>query len=111
MNVAVIVAVHVNGNATVVVIGPVDGSERAWRREGSTSPFRTVDPSEHRGRSRQDRARRQGAVRRDCQESALESAAHLDVMKIEELVDDEQHALGAGLIDRVVAMLTKMIDP
>ncbi|MGE0397469.1 MAG: hypothetical protein AB7T06_12165 [Kofleriaceae bacterium] len=41
----------------------------------------------------------------------MESAAHLDVMKIDELIDDEHHTLGVGLLERVVAMLTKMIDP
>jgi four helix bundle protein len=43
--------------------------------------------------------------------SAMESAAHLDVMKIDELIDDEHYAVGVGLLERVVAMLTKMIDP
>jgi len=43
--------------------------------------------------------------------SAMESAAHLDVMKVEELIDDEQYAVGGALLERVVAMLTKMIDP
>jgi len=41
----------------------------------------------------------------------MESAAHLDVMKVEELIDDEQYAVGVVLLERVVAMLTKMIDP
>ena len=41
----------------------------------------------------------------------MESAAHLDVMKIDELIDDENYALGVGLLERIVAMLTKMIDP
>jgi four helix bundle protein len=43
--------------------------------------------------------------------SAMESAAHLDVLKVEELIDDEQYAVGDALLERVVAMLTKMIDP
>ena len=43
--------------------------------------------------------------------SAMESTAHRDVMKIDELIDDEHHALGVGLLERVVAVLTKMIDP
>ncbi len=43
--------------------------------------------------------------------SAMEPATHLDVMKIDELIDDEHHTLGVGLLERVVAMLTKMIDP
>ncbi len=41
----------------------------------------------------------------------MESAAHLDVMKIDELIDDEHHVLGVELLERVVAMLTKMIAP
>ncbi len=43
--------------------------------------------------------------------SAMESAAHLDVMNIDELIDDEHYAVGVALLERVVAMLTKMIDP
>jgi len=43
--------------------------------------------------------------------SAMESAAHLDVMKVEELIDGEHHARGTELLERVVAMLTKLIDP
>jgi len=38
------------------------------------------------------------------------NAAHLDVVKVEELIDDEQYAVGVVLLERVVAMLTKMID-
>ena len=41
----------------------------------------------------------------------MESAAHLDVMKIDELIDDEHYAQGVALLERVVAMLTRMIDP
>ena len=43
--------------------------------------------------------------------SAMESAAHLDVMKVEGLIEEEHYAVGATLLERVVAMLTKMIDP
>jgi four helix bundle protein len=43
--------------------------------------------------------------------SAMESAAHLDVMRVEELIDDERYARGVELLERVVAMLTKLIDP
>ena len=43
--------------------------------------------------------------------SAMECAAHLDVMRIEELIDDEHYGRGVELLERVVAMLTKMIDP
>ena len=41
--------------------------------------------------------------------SAMESAAHLDVMRVEELIDDEHYARGIELIERLVAMLTKLI--
>jgi four helix bundle protein len=43
--------------------------------------------------------------------SAMESASHLDVMKVGGLVDDEQYGHGIELLERVVAMLTKLIDP
>ena len=43
--------------------------------------------------------------------SAMESAAHLDVMKVDDLIDGEHYARGVELLERVVAMLTKMIDP
>jgi hypothetical protein len=43
--------------------------------------------------------------------SAMESAAHLDVRKVQELIEDEQYAAGVGFLERIVAMLTKMIDP
>jgi four helix bundle protein len=43
--------------------------------------------------------------------SAMESAAHLDVMKADELIDDAAYAQGIELLERVVAMLTRMIDP
>jgi hypothetical protein len=40
----------------------------------------------------------------------MESAAHLDVMRIDELVDADAYARGVELLERVVAMLTKMIE-
>ena len=43
--------------------------------------------------------------------SAMESAAHLDVMKVGGLVDDEEYAHGIELLERVVSMLTKLVDP
>ena len=41
----------------------------------------------------------------------MECAAHLDVMRVEELIDGEHYGRGVELLERVVAMLTKMIDP
>ena len=43
--------------------------------------------------------------------SAMESASHLDVMKVSGLVDDGEYAHGIDLLERVVAMLTKLVDP
>ena len=42
--------------------------------------------------------------------SAMESAAHLDVMQVDELIDTEHYARGTELLERIVAMLTKLID-
>ena len=41
----------------------------------------------------------------------MESASHLDVMRVEELVDEERYGYGLRLLERIVGMLTKMIDP
>jgi four helix bundle protein len=57
--------------------------------------------------SRLDKARHYTIARG----SAMESAAHLDVMKIDGLVNDDQYWQGIDLLERVVAMLTKLIDP
>jgi four helix bundle protein len=43
--------------------------------------------------------------------SAMECAAHLDVMRIDELINAEHFERGGDLLERVVAMLTKLIDP
>jgi four helix bundle protein len=43
--------------------------------------------------------------------SAMESAAHLDVMRVAELIDTEHYVRGTELLERIVAMLTKLIDP
>jgi four helix bundle protein len=43
--------------------------------------------------------------------SAMESASHLDVMKVGGVVDDEGYAEGIELLERVVAMLTRLINP
>jgi four helix bundle protein len=43
--------------------------------------------------------------------SAMECAAHLDVMKLDELVESELYESGVDLLERIVAMLTKLIDP
>ena len=43
--------------------------------------------------------------------SAMECAAHLDVMKLEELIEPELYEHGIDLLTRIVAMLTKLIGP
>jgi hypothetical protein len=44
-------------------------------------------------------------------QSAMEAASHLDVMRVDELIDAERYARGIELLERIVAMLTKLIDP
>ena len=41
----------------------------------------------------------------------MECASHLDVMRVEELVDAVTYDRGIELLERIVAMLTKLIDP
>ena len=43
--------------------------------------------------------------------SAMESVAHLDVLRIDELIDEARYTQGVELLERVVAMLTKMMAP
>jgi len=40
----------------------------------------------------------------------MEFAAQVDVMRIEELIDLERHAKGTALLERIVSMLTRLID-
>ncbi|MEP6864708.1 MAG: four helix bundle protein [Deltaproteobacteria bacterium] len=75
------------------------------RRSAQSIPLNIAEGAGKTGRA--DKARYYGIARG----SAMESAAHLDVMKIDELIDDEHYALGIGLLERVVAMVTKRIDP
>ena len=41
----------------------------------------------------------------------MECASHFDVMRVEELIDADLYARGIELLERIVAMLTKLIDP
>jgi four helix bundle protein len=43
--------------------------------------------------------------------SAMECAAHLDVMLVEEQIEVEDYDAGVVLLERTVSMLTKLIDP
>ena len=43
--------------------------------------------------------------------SAMESASHLDVMKLDELIETELYERDIDLLERIVSMLTKLIDP
>ena len=43
--------------------------------------------------------------------SVMECAAHLDIMKIDELIEAGLYAQGIALLERMVAMLTKLLGP
>jgi four helix bundle protein len=43
--------------------------------------------------------------------SATECASHLDVMRVEGVIEAAFCARGIELLERIVAMLTKLIDP
>jgi four helix bundle protein len=75
------------------------------RRSAQSVPPNIAEGAGQTGRA--DKARYDAIARG----SAMESAAHLDVMKIDELIDDEHYAVGVALLERVVAMLTRMLDP
>jgi four helix bundle protein len=60
---------------------------------------------------RPDNASRQGKHYAIARGSAMESASHLDVMRVDELIDTELYARGIELLERIVAMLTRLIDP
>jgi hypothetical protein len=76
-----------------------------------TSPRCLVGSAEHAegcgGTMRADKAKHYAIARG----SAMESASHLDVMRVDELIDTELYARGIELLERIVAMLTKLIDP
>lgn len=55
--------------------------------------------------SRADKAKHYTIARGE----AMESACTLDVMKTEEVIDAERYARGMELLERIVAMLTKMV--
>ena len=57
--------------------------------------------------TRADKARHYAIARG----SAMESASHLDVMQVDELIEAELYQRGMSLLERIVAMLTKLIDP
>ena len=114
MNVAVdvidtvTVAVHVHGNATVIVIQPVDGAVTQRR---SAPPIGAIDPTERRRGSRQDHPRRQGKTLHDRER--LGDGVRRAPRRYETRGADRRRAVRRRvvLLDRVVAMLTKMIDP
>ena len=58
-------------------------------------------------RSRADKARHYAIARG----SAMECASHLDVTRVDQLIDAELYDRGIELLERTVAMLTKLIGP
>jgi len=78
---------------------------RLHRRAGPSIPQNIADGC---GRTtRADKAKHYTIARG----SAMESASHLDVMRVDELINGEHYARGIELLERIVAMLTKLIDP
>jgi len=94
----VAVAVHLNGNATVGVIGRQELPESSWLGLYRKCAGRVI---------KADKARHYTIARG----SAMESAAHLDVLKVGGTIDEQQYPPGIQLLERVVAMLTKLIHP
>jgi hypothetical protein len=41
----------------------------------------------------------------------MEPASLLDVMQVDDCIDAERYAQGSELLERIVAMLTKLSDP
>jgi four helix bundle protein len=85
------------------------GGTRTWpinfRRAAQSVPQNIAEGC---GRTtRADKAKHSAIARG----SAMESASHLDVMRVDELIDVELYARGLELLERIVAMLTKRIDP
>ncbi len=109
----VIVAALGSGNDTVAVIqrgkhpqpGPSADLADQLRRASQSIPQNIAEGC---GRTaRADKAKHDTLARG----SAMECAACLDVMKLEELIESELYARGADLLERIVAMLMKRIDP
>ena len=101
----VTVAALGNGNATVGVIDAVSDHATGGREWSTTIPQNIAEGC---GRTtRADKAKHYTIARG----SAMESAAHLDVMRVDELIDSEHYVRGTELLERIVAMLTKLIDP
>jgi hypothetical protein len=42
---------------------------------------------------------------------AAQCASHLDVMQVDELIEANLYERGLELLERIVAMLTKLVDP
>ena len=57
--------------------------------------------------TRPDKAKHRTIVRG----SAMECASHFDVMKLDELIEIDLYERGIELLERIVAMLTKLVDP
>jgi four helix bundle protein len=75
------------------------------RRASQSIPLSIAEGCGRTGRA--DKARHYTIARG----SAMECAAHLDVMRLDELLESGSYERGVDLLERIVAMLTKLIDP
>lgn len=73
------------------------------RRSAQSTPQNIAEGAGR--RTRADKAKHYAIARGE----AMESACTLDVIKTQGLIDGDRHARGIGLLERVVAMLTKML--
>ena len=73
------------------------------RRSAQSTPQNIAEGAGR--RSRADKAKHYSIARGE----AMESACTLDVMKTQEIIDADRYARGMVLLERVVAMLTRML--
>jgi len=97
----------VNGNDTVGVIDAVSEDLSATGRWGRPMG-RPIARAHSTFRSSTYTSARIEFLARS---SAMESTAHLDVMRVDEVIDPELYARGVELLERIVAMRMKLIDP
>ena len=110
----VIVAALVIGNDAVAVIDAVN--EHATCSSGSRYRWHAAFPEARRlpaldriprGGQPPDKAKPYTVARG----SAMECVSHLEVMKLDELIEIDLYEHGIELLERIVAMLTKLVDP
>ncbi|HKU41261.1 MAG TPA: four helix bundle protein [Polyangiales bacterium] len=86
-------------------MGPADGRACSLRRAAQSIPQNIAEGCGR--RTRADRAKYYTIARG----SAVKSAAHLEVLRVDELLETELSARRIELLERIVTILTKLIDP